>query len=347
MTTHVTHPYIVRTRALDTKWINPSSSLSSYNAHLLPQLVDEQWRSAFNDASDLQKHNLASAWLWSYAVKCERGEFDKYGKNKAWCLEKNATWIKQIEPYIAHNIESELRSDETMYASIVNRLLYRNYQKDVGRECKNKLWFGTDAEKLEALVKASEDHELMQRLAQSEEMHNRVWEVTEIPSATPMHKQVIMYVIAMMGFMSEKTTPAINQSFLDWHRLGRLADQWAPQYPNEEQKFKRLENFIHAQDPKLALPVFTRLVETLRAGGASLKGLTYPCGTVEFGRLDDENLYEVMNHWFPSFSQQWAVANTLGLSLSDAAEYVLAPDGVAKNTVKVNLPDNLEQELSF
>lgn len=330
----VLHPYIARELTRQDKWATPTEEPSGYNRHLLPKLMDPGWQTAFTLADTEQRTKLAHAWLWSYIVKAAYDELDFFGKATDWCIERNAAWLQTIEPYV--QVFSDDRDRHMIRTSA--SLLYRGGMPHSA--WKRKLWFGTDAERQATLLEIYNDDRLIIEVPQGKTMHNRIWEIASLPTSTFEHKMAGATIGVLTGYDSSMSTPALNEEYAKWMQLGRFAYAGAPRFANEEKNMCELVAFIRAQPLELALPIFAQLIEKTKSSYEKGSGFTYSVPGLGKQELNMDNQYDVCTHWFPTLSEKWDVARTLGLSLDEATKYALSVP--VQQLERVNLPNDME-----
>jgi hypothetical protein len=324
MTTSTQQKYITQLLTTDGKWPIPDTGVGGYNRHLLPTLLDAQWGRAFEDAAMPQRENLARGWIWAFAVKKHLGKLDSYGRVESWCVERCASWIKKIEPYVPAEDHTD---DLEEYKATCVGLLHRS--DGVESAFLRTLWFGADEEKLSLLMTMPDDRKARRIVSASLTCHNRVFEIVALPGSNQQHEISAAYMAMKCGLARTSTTPAIDKKFDAWHQLGLAIERAMPRYPNEEDALIKSRQFVEMQPPEITVPVFTRIVHEELNGEFgmarnSLGSLFWKPGnkdtdvvTVRMG-----NIYTALADWFPAYREQWRAAASLGLSVLEAGQLI-------------------------
>lgn len=310
-------PYVKR--ALDTQgtWKSPASTTTSHAIlhHLdgLPMLEIEDWKIAFAGATDDQKRNLADAWVWNFAVRTIAGDYGYVGKEHAASVNHNSKWIQQIEPYVSFQQEGLDPPLEKCQSS-----LFARGSRQVNAILR-PLWFGRADEKLSLLLELQNDTHALYQLTNDglSASYGRIWEAALLPEATQQHKQAAAFISATIGH--HRTQLRFHQCdiFTSWYEFGDICSRARPVGPEAISRLQNVESFIKEQDPTLALPVFVKLASHMVTEGYSLEQLSYPFAKNACYPLTGDP-YAILRHWFPAYSEQWDLAESIGMDYVDA-----------------------------
>jgi hypothetical protein len=322
-------------------WQPPAIGVHGYTSHhLLPTLTDVQWCQSFETATTPQRENLARGWIWSYAVKNHNSCFDSYGAARDWCLERCASWLQKIEPYV---VQQEFVEDDSPYR-LAGAVLMRRATEQANTFLR-PLWFGSNDEKLCALRAIPDDPVALGKITKSVASHNRVFEVLSLPGATPQDEICAAYIAMKSAILITNTTPAINEQFNQWHQLALSIARGMPEHPNELQRMINGKRFLQSQAPEIALPVITRiiheeLIEDSRKN--RLNGMFWTPGgeNSDAFEVTTENIYIALSEWFPVYQKQWGAAASLGLSVLEAGQIILLT--MSDSGAQLELPDDIE-----
>lgn len=318
------HPFFETVSTLDSLWEKPT----------YPTAADPMWSTLFETGNELQKTNIARSWLWVFSREKQYHEQTRSRYITENFIEKNASWIKSIEPYLdASCFSKENLGDTALYLTYIfgkNKLEW-GYHHD--------LWFGSPLAKLNILSQIDNDEKLRQSVRTDSLVHNRLWEALELPEATLKQHASVARLATEMGLFGHGSTSHIKEIHSKWCRLGYYGRHKTDEMsPYEIKQLEETHTFLQSQPPEVAKFVLIKLVrDVIHEDMPGNRYLYFISGQTK-DSLTQENVYKALNSWLPLFEKDWLIGESLGMPIDDFMALQLVNDNKQNDSV---LPNDL------
>jgi hypothetical protein len=283
------------------------------------------WAVFMAGATELEKETIALEWLTHFARTELPSRGDKSGALHRGLIQ-HQRWFEVIAPYVPAGSVTALKMN-TDRLDLEHVLTGAPTVSEHSAHFR-KMWFGTDTEKLEALLQTLGEKDLMDHIHCAGGIAASLfYAAADLPGATTEHHVAACLGAYWSGYLGYDPEPAARDEARAWQYIGlytkgasqfKLKKNATPEQVSWYEKIKHLPAFCQGASQTSPVEVMCRLFPRMMsyvpksASGVISQGalLTYNCSP-------PNDVYSVLTHWLPAYREQIAVGQVSGLRLDE------------------------------
>lgn len=317
-----------------------------------PRPSENGWLEGFDDASELQKKNIANSWMWS--LNNEFITSDDACKT-IFLVSYYRTYAK-LGPYVDADKFRHHPYDGTFEA--VTQRESPGRWNNMSAEIRDKflaaceeVWFNPHADKMKAYEKVldavhlADIHGKRQMDRFYPILMKEVWSMLDKGNVTGEDWQKIATYLTVRGALDGMNTGPCTQALAQLHQ-GRAWYMLAlhAKYNNSMDitSVAQYKSVVHATNPRAAALSLRAIIAQAYVSNAEGEHCLRPNTTLNTANEPSTDIYGMLREWLPTLTDYWNTAESLGITYHDALGY--AAEGTVLDKPNASLPEDFTAE---